>query len=122
MSFRLFHRCAIDRWLLVPLRLIVGFGFMEHGFSKLAKGPEAFANILQALGVPAPYFMAWFTILVEVLGGLAVILGAFATLASLSMAAVSFGCYVHRASALRIQLDQAQCGNSRRRAVRSAWL
>src|SRR5690242_3504329 len=61
---------------------------MEHGFAKLAKGPDAFANILQAIGVPGPHFMAWSTILVEILGGLAVILGAFVTLASLPMAAV----------------------------------
>jgi putative oxidoreductase len=61
---------------------------MEHGFAKLANGPDAFAHILQAMGVPAPHFMAWSTILVEILGGLAVILGAFVTLASLPMAAV----------------------------------
>ena len=61
---------------------------MEHGFAKLSKGPDAFANILQAMGVPQPHFMAWATILVEILGGLAVILGAFVTLASIPMAAV----------------------------------
>src|SRR5215471_2162880 len=88
MSFNLFDRFAIHRWPLVPVRLIVGFGFMQHGFAKLAKGPDAFANILQAMGVPQPHFMAWSTILVEILGGLAVILGAFVTLASLPMAAV----------------------------------
>ena len=88
MSFSLFHRFAFDRWALIPVRLIVGFGFMEHGFAKLAKGPDAFANILQAMGVPGPHFMAWATILVELLGGLAVILGAFVKLASLPMAAV----------------------------------
>ena len=88
MSFNLFHRFAIDRWPLVPVRLIVGFGFMEHGFAKLAKGPDAFANILQAMGIPEPHFMAWSTILVEIFGGLAVILGAFVTLASVPMAAV----------------------------------
>jgi putative oxidoreductase len=88
MSSDFLHGFAIDRWPLVPLRLIVGFGFMEHGFAKLAKGPDAFANILQAMAVPGPHFMAWSTILVEILGGLAVILGVFVTLASLSMAAV----------------------------------
>ena len=61
---------------------------MEHGFAKLAKGPDAFANILQAMRVPGPHFMAWSTILVEILGGLAVILGAFVALASVPMAAV----------------------------------
>jgi putative oxidoreductase len=79
---------AINRWPLLPLRLIVGFGFMEHGLAKLAKGPDVFANILQAMGVPGAHFMAWSTILVEILGGLAVILGVFVALASLPMAAV----------------------------------
>jgi putative oxidoreductase len=49
---------------------------MEHGFAKLARGPETFATILHAIGVPGPHVTAWFSILVEVLGGLAVILGA----------------------------------------------
>src|SRR5215470_6633254 len=88
MSTNLLHGFAINRWPLLPLRLIVGFGFMEHGLAKLVKGPDAFANILQAMGVPGPHFMAWSTILVEILGGLAVILGLFVTLASLPMAAV----------------------------------
>ena len=78
----------IARWAPIPLRLIVGFGFMEHGFAKLSKGPDAFAAILHALAVPAPHFMAWVTILIEILGGLAVMLGAFVTLVSLPMAAL----------------------------------
>ena len=81
-------RFPIARWAPLPLRLIVGFGFMQHGFAKLARGPDAFATILHALGVPAPHFMALFTILTELLGGLAVILGAFVTLVSLPMAAL----------------------------------
>jgi putative oxidoreductase len=88
MSSHLLSRFPIVRWPLIPVRLIVGYGFMEHGFAKLAKGPDVFAHILQAISVPAPLFMAWSTILVEILGGLAVILGAFVTLASLPMAAV----------------------------------
>src|SRR5262245_59728246 len=77
---------ALARWGPVPLRLIVGFGFLHHGFAKLSRGPDAFAAILQALGVPAPHFMAWVSILTELLGGLAVLLGAFVTLASVPMA------------------------------------
>ena len=61
---------------------------MEHGLAKLAKGPDAFANILRGMGVPGAHFMAWSTILVEMLGGLAVVLGLFVALASLPMAAV----------------------------------
>jgi putative oxidoreductase len=81
-------RFPIARWAPIPLRLIVGFGFMEHGFAKLSKGPDAFAAILHALAVPAPHFMAWVTILIELVGGLAILLGAFVSLVSLPMAAL----------------------------------
>jgi putative oxidoreductase len=81
-------RFPIARWAPLPLRLIVGFGFMQHGFAKLSRGSDAFATILHALGVPAPHLMAWLTILIEILGGLAVVLGAFVTLVSLPMAAL----------------------------------
>jgi putative oxidoreductase len=40
------------------------------------------------MGVPAPHLMAWLTILTELLGGFAVILGAFVALVSLPMAVV----------------------------------
>jgi putative oxidoreductase len=56
-------------WYAIPLRLIVGYGFMEHGYAKLVHGPESFTAILHALGMPAPALLAWTTILVELLGG-----------------------------------------------------
>jgi putative oxidoreductase len=84
----LISRSPIARWAPVPLRQIVGYGFMEHGFAELARGPDAFSMILQALGVPAPHLMGWLTIFVEIFGGLAVLLGALVPLASIPMAAV----------------------------------
>jgi putative oxidoreductase len=78
----------LARWAPIPLRLIVGYGFMAHGFAKLSNGPENFASILHTMGVPAPHLMAWLTILTELIGGLAVLLGAFVALVSLPMAAV----------------------------------
>ena len=78
----------LHRWSALPLRLIVGYGFMAHGYAKLIHGPERFVAILHALAVPAPALMAWATILVELLGGLAVLLGAFIPLVSVPMAAV----------------------------------
>jgi putative oxidoreductase len=81
-------RLSFARWAPLPLRLIVGYGFMAHGFAKLSKGPGSFAAILQAMGVPSPHLLAWLTILTELLGGLAVILGAFVALASVPMMAV----------------------------------
>jgi putative oxidoreductase len=88
IAFDLPGRFPIARWAPIPLRLIVGLGFIEHGLAKLSKGPDAFAAILQALSVPAPHLMAWVTILTELIGGLAILLGGFVFLISLPMAAV----------------------------------
>lgn len=68
--------------------MIVGWGFMAHGFAKLSKGPEAFAAILNALGVPAPHLMAWATIGVELIGGFAVLVGGLVWAVSLPMSVV----------------------------------
>lgn len=75
-------------WMPIPLRMIVGYGFMEDGFAKLGRGVESFAAILHAIGTPFPLEMAWATVLVEIFGGLAVLLGAFVALASIPMAIV----------------------------------
>ncbi len=82
ITSKLGHHAAI------PLRLIVGYGFMAHGYAKIVHGPEHFINILHAIGVPAPGLIGWATILVELVGGLAVLVGAFLPLASVPMAAV----------------------------------
>ena len=79
---------AIKYWAPIPLRLIVGYGFMAHGYAKLMKGPDVFVGIVHALGVPAPHLMAWLTIIVELLGGFAVLVGAFVPLVSVPMAVV----------------------------------
>jgi putative oxidoreductase len=78
------------RWAAIPLRAIVGYGFMAHGYAKAANGPEHFAVLLHALGVPAPTLMAWATILVELIGGFAVLVGAFVSIVSVPMAIVLF--------------------------------
>lgn len=73
---------TLQRYAALPLRAIVGGGLMQHGWAKIAKGPEAFAAILQALHVPYPHLSAYLTISVELLGGAALLLGAFVAWAS----------------------------------------
>lgn len=75
-------------WWALPLRLIVGYGFMEHGYAKLARGPEAFTGILHALHMPAAPLLAWATILTELVGGFAVLVGALVPLVSVPMVIV----------------------------------
>ncbi|MEO8523218.1 MAG: DoxX family protein [Caldimonas sp.] len=70
------------------LRLIVGYGFIVHGYAKFSRGPETFAVLLQALDVPLPFVSAWLTTLVELIGGLAILMGAFVPIVSLPMSIV----------------------------------
>ena len=74
---RVWTELGSRNWAAIPLRLIVGYGFMAHGFAKLARGPEHFVDILRAIGVPAPGLMGWVTILIELVGGFAVLIGGF---------------------------------------------
>src|SRR5215469_2665059 len=77
-----------SRWAsyaLLSVRLMVGFGFVAHGYAKLHKGPEAFAAILHAIGVPAPHLMSWLTIITELVGGTAMLLGTFVPLVGVPM-------------------------------------
>ena len=70
-------------WVPLFLRLMVGYGFLEHGLAKLARGPDDFAHILAALHVPFPVLASAATIAVEILGGAAFLLGALVTLVSI---------------------------------------
>ena len=80
------------------LKLLVGLpfrcaslsvtGFIEHGFAKLSRGPDGFARTLQQLGVPLPHIAAWLTIGTELVGGLALLVGAFVLWASVPTAFV----------------------------------
>ena len=72
-------------WALLPLRVIVGVGFLAHGMAKLHRGPEKFAKLLMLIGAPSPLATAWLVTGLEVLGGIAIILGAFVLLASIPL-------------------------------------
>ena len=78
----------LKRWSAIPLRVIVGYGFMVHGYAKVMNGPDHFAASLQGLGVPAPHLMGWMTIGFELLGGLAVLVGAYIPLISVPLTVI----------------------------------
>jgi len=82
------QRLDRDDWALLPLRLMVGFGFAAHGYAKLARGPASFAVILAAMGVPAPSLSAWAASLLEFAGGLLLMAGAFVVPLSLPLGAI----------------------------------
>jgi putative oxidoreductase len=78
----------LNQWAALPLRLIIGYGFIAHGYAKLSRGPDSFAAVLHTLGVPAPHLLAWATTFVELAGGAAILLDAFVALAALPMSVV----------------------------------
>jgi putative oxidoreductase len=76
---------STPRWVLLPLRLVVGFGFIAHGMAKWSRGPENFGELLHQIGAPVPTATAWIVTLLEVFGGLAILVGAFAALVSIPL-------------------------------------
>jgi putative oxidoreductase len=58
------------------VRLAVGIVFTAHGAQKLfQKTPAALADSFGSTGIPFPVLSAWIVIGVELLGGMAVIIG-----------------------------------------------
>ena len=72
-------------WVPIPIRMILGVGFMVHGWAKWSRGPAAFAELLRQVHVPLPLANAWLVTLLEMFGGLALLLGAFVTIVSVPL-------------------------------------
>jgi putative oxidoreductase len=62
-------------WVPIPIRMILGVGFMVHGWAKWNRGPAVFAELLKQAHVPFPLANAWLVTLLEIFGGLALLLG-----------------------------------------------
>ncbi|HEY7091140.1 MAG TPA: DoxX family protein, partial [Tepidisphaeraceae bacterium] len=72
-------------WALVPIRLIIGYGFVAHGLAKWNRGPANFGKLLAQIGAPMPVATAWIVTAVEIFGGLAIFVGAFVAIASIPL-------------------------------------
>lgn len=83
--FKLRNKALVSPWVLLPLRLVIGYGFMAHGWAKLSRGPAGFANLLRQIGAPLPEVTAWAATAVELLGGLAIFVGAFVAIVSVPL-------------------------------------
>lgn len=66
-------------WAALPLRAVLGIGFVFHGYPKLFDPVQnqGFAETLARIGIPAPEVMAWVVAIVEFVGGLGLLLGWF---------------------------------------------
>lgn len=82
------HRGArFAKWGMLPLRIVVGLVFLMHGGQKLfIFGLAGTADIMGKLGLPLPIVCAAIVIAVELLGGLAILLGVFARVAGALLA------------------------------------
>jgi putative oxidoreductase len=83
--FKLPNETLWRQWAPLPIRLVIGFGFMAHGWAKLSRGPAGFAKLLEQIGAPLPEATAWVSTLIEVLGGLAILAGALVAAASVPL-------------------------------------
>jgi putative oxidoreductase len=81
------------------LRLIIGFGFMAHGWAKISRGTAGFEKLLSQTGVPFPGFSAGITPYIELFGGLAILLGIWVTLTAIplivTMLVAMFTIHIH---------------------------
>ena len=72
-------------WVPIPIRMILGVGFIVHGWAKWNRGPAAFAELLKQAHVPLPLANAWLVTLLEIFGGLALLMGAFVAIVSIPL-------------------------------------
>lgn len=79
------NKNALAQWAPVPLRVVMGVGFIVHGWAKWSRGPAGFAKLLQQVGVPLPDFTAWAVTLLELAGGFALVIGAFVVIVSIPL-------------------------------------
>jgi putative oxidoreductase len=71
---------------MLPMRLVIGAGFLLHGLAKWNRGPAAFGRLLEYIGVPFPWATAWMVTSLEILGGLLLIVGLVVAIVSLPLA------------------------------------
>ena len=96
---RLWTLDSLRQWAVLPLRLVVGYGFLAHGLAKWMRGPENFGKLLHLIGVPLPTTAAWVVTVLEVSGGLAILVGLGVAVAAVpliaSMLVAMFTLHVH---------------------------
>ena len=83
----------------VFLRVVIGFGFIAHGWAKISRGTSGFEKLLAQTGLPMPHLNAIVIPYLELLGGLAIFIGAFVAIAAVplivAMLAAMFTIHIH---------------------------
>ena len=79
------------RYGLAILRIVLGIAMAVHGWSKLSGGIGGVAGFFGSLGIPAPGLMAWVVTLVELVGGILLVVGFLTQIAGILIAIEMLG-------------------------------
>lgn len=74
------------RYGLAILRIVLGIAMLLHGWSKLSGGVGGVADFFGSLGIPAPGLMAWVVTVVELVGGILLVVGFLTQIAGILIA------------------------------------
>ena len=74
------------RYGLAILRVVPGIAMAIHGWSKLSCGVGGVAGFFGSLGIPAPGLMAWVVTIVELVGGILLVVGFLTQIAGILIA------------------------------------
>ena len=75
------------RYGLAILRIVLGIAMLVHGWSKLSGGVDNVAGFFGGtLGIPAPGLMAWVVTIVELVGGILLVVGFLTQIAGILIA------------------------------------
>ena len=86
---------GVREFFLLVARVAVGVVFFAHGWQKLfTNGMGAVTGAFAQAGIPLPGIAAWFTALVELIGGAAFIFGLLMPLVSILLFLVMAGAFV----------------------------
>ncbi len=79
---------VLSPYMTMLLRVAFGLIVMNHGWAKFNGGAAGVSGFFGGLGIPAPTAAAWLVIVVELIGGLCIVLGVLPRLWSLLFAIV----------------------------------
>jgi len=76
-----------SRYEIAPLflRLIIGIGFIMHGYAKISRGTGGFEKLMVQTGVPFAHVNAVLVPYIELLGGLAILAGWYVSIVAIPL-------------------------------------
>lgn len=75
-------------WTVLALRAITGVGFIVHGWAKISRGTAGFEKLLAQTGVPLAHAMGMIVPYVELVGGIALVVGFLTRIISIPLIVV----------------------------------